>query len=127
MIDISLPRAREAQDTYAYTLEEVTAMPMRLPIRSAVVVSVAAFTGLRKGEISALMWEQYREGLLYVEKSRWRTHLSGPKTKNPSRRFLLLVLWRKSSSVGVGLWEILIRAGCLARGLWTLRTSTIDT
>jgi integrase len=73
--------AREAKDTYAYTLEEVTAMLMRLPLRSAAVVSVAAFTGLRKGEISALMWEQYRDGLLYVEKSKWRTHLSGPKTK----------------------------------------------
>ena len=81
MIDVSLPSAREAEDTYAYTLEEVTAMLMRLPLRSAAVVSVAAFTGLRKGEISALMWEQYREGLLYVEKSKWRTHLSGPKTR----------------------------------------------
>jgi integrase len=80
MIDVSLPSAREAEDTYAYTLEEVTAMLMRLPLRSAAVVCVAAFTGLRKGEISALMWEQYREGLLYVEKSKWRTHMSGPKT-----------------------------------------------
>jgi integrase len=81
MIDVSLPSAREARDTYAYTLEEVTAMLMRLPLRSAAVVSVAAFTGLRKGEVSALRWEQYREGLLYVEKSKWRAHLSGPKTR----------------------------------------------
>jgi integrase len=80
MIDVSLPSAREAEDTYAYTLEEVTAMLMRLPLRSVAVVCVAAFTGLRKGEISALMWEQYREGLLYVEKSKWRRHMSGPKT-----------------------------------------------
>jgi hypothetical protein len=33
MIDVSLPSAREAEDTYAYTLEEVTAMLMRLPLR----------------------------------------------------------------------------------------------
>lgn len=81
MVDVSLPSAREAEDTYAYTLEEVTAMLIRLPLRSAVVVAIAAFTGLRKGEISALMWEHYREALLYVEKSKWRTHISNPKTK----------------------------------------------
>ncbi len=81
MVDVSLPSAREAKDTYAYTLEEVTAMLIRLPLRSAAVVAIAAFTGLRKGEISALMWEHYREGLLHVEKSKWRTHISSPKTK----------------------------------------------
>lgn len=56
-------------------------MLIRLPLRSAVVVAIAAFTGLRKGEISALMWKHFREGLQYVEKSKWRTHISNPKTK----------------------------------------------
>ncbi len=53
---------------------------MRLPIRSAAVVAVAAFTGLRKREISALMREHYRDGLLYVEKSKWRAYITDPKT-----------------------------------------------
>jgi len=70
VVDASLPSAREAEDTYAYGFEEVTGMLMRLPLRSAAVVAVAVFTGLRKGEISALMWEHYRDGLLYVEKSK---------------------------------------------------------
>jgi integrase len=81
MADVALPSAREAEDTYAYTLEEITAMLIRLPLRSAAVVAVAAFTGLRKGEIAALTWNQYTNGLLYVEKSKWRTHLNSPKTK----------------------------------------------
>jgi integrase len=81
VVDASLPSAREAEDTYAYGLEEVTMMLMRLPLRSAAVVAVAAFTGLRKGEISALMWEHYRDGLLYVEKSKWRAHITDPKTR----------------------------------------------
>jgi integrase len=81
MADVSLPSAREAEDTYAYSLEEITAMLIRLPLRSAAVVAVAAFTGLRKGEIAGLTWSQYRDGLLYVERSKWRSHLSNPKTK----------------------------------------------
>jgi integrase len=81
MMDVSLPRAREGSDTYTYSLEEVTAMLMRLPLRSAAVVAVAAFTGLRKGEIGALRWENYRDGLLYVEKSKWRGHINDPKTR----------------------------------------------
>lgn len=81
MVDVSLPSAREGSDTYAYSLEEVTAMLMRLTLRSAAVVAVAAFTGLRKGEIGALRWENYREGLLYVEKSKWRGHINDPKTR----------------------------------------------
>jgi integrase len=56
-------------------------MLMRLPLRSAAVVAVAAFTGLRKGEISALMWDHYRDGLLYVEKSKWHAHITDPKTR----------------------------------------------
>ena len=27
------------------------------------------------------MWEHYRDGLLYVEKSKWRTHITNPKTR----------------------------------------------
>jgi integrase len=81
MVDVSLPSAREGIDTYAYSLEEVTAMLMRLPLRSAAVVAVAAFTGLRKGEIGALKWENYRDALLHVEKSKWRGHINDPKTR----------------------------------------------
>jgi integrase len=90
-------------------------------------VSVAAFTGLRKGEISALMWEQYREGLLYVEKSKWRTHLSGPKTRKskspvPVIAPLAKVLERWRTAMGNP-----DSAGCLARGPWTSRISMTDT
>jgi integrase len=81
MVDVSLPSAREGSDTYAYSLEEVTAMLLRLSLRSAAVVATAAFTGLRKGEIGALRWEHYRGNLLYVEKSKWRGHITDPKTK----------------------------------------------
>lgn len=65
-------------------------MLIRLPLRSAVVVAKAAFTGLGKGEISALMWKHYREGLLYFEKSKWRTYISHPKIKKSKTPVLVI-------------------------------------
>jgi len=103
MQDVSLPKSRGAKDTYAYSLEEVTAMLIRLPLCSAAVIAVAAFTGLRKGEIAALTWDNYREGLLYVEQSKWRAHLDDPKTdrsKSPvpviSPLAKILERWRRA-------------------------------
>jgi integrase len=41
---------------------------------------VAAFTGLRAGEIEGLRWEDYRDGLLHVRRSVWSGKISEVKT-----------------------------------------------
>jgi hypothetical protein len=49
-------------DGRAYSLEEIALMPAVLPKPSRTVVAVAAFTGLRAGEVRGLEWEAYKPG-----------------------------------------------------------------
>lgn len=81
MQDVSLPRARAAEDTYAYTLEEIRGMLDVLPARPRAVIAVAAFTGLRKSEIAALRWEDYQEGAIFVQRAKWHNTIDEPKTE----------------------------------------------
>jgi integrase len=37
--------------------------------------------GLRHGEIQGLLWENYRDGELYVSRSIWNGRISDPKTR----------------------------------------------
>jgi integrase len=72
----------------AYTFEEVQQMMNVLLEPASTVVAVAAFTGLRLGELKGLVWEAYRPapdkdtlGLLYVTRSIWRNVVAEPKTE----------------------------------------------
>ena len=78
--DISLPRAKEADETYAYTLEEVADMLQRVPGRAAAVIAVAGYSGLRRGEIGCLKWEDYHDGAIYVQRAQWNGIIDAPKT-----------------------------------------------
>lgn len=75
------PKAAEPQETYAYTLEEIQTILSLLPEPSATAFAVAAFMGLRHGEIQGLLWENYRDGELYVSRSIWNGRVSDPKTR----------------------------------------------
>jgi integrase len=68
-------------ERHAYSLDETLAMVKALPIRSATVVAVAAFTGLRRGELCGLQWADYDGENLNVCRSVWRTHITSPKTE----------------------------------------------
>jgi integrase len=57
--DVSIPRAPEPEETYAYSLDEVKAVLGVLPEPAWTVVLCAALTGLRKGEIRGLEWEDF--------------------------------------------------------------------
>ena len=74
------PKAAPPAETHAYTLEEIQAILDLLPEPAATIFSIAAFAGLRRGEIAALRWEDYRDGQLFVSRSLWRNHLNPPKT-----------------------------------------------
>jgi len=79
--------APSASETNAYSLEEVNAMLRVLSDAALTAVCVAAFAGLREGEIRGLEWDAYEPaldvdslGLLYVRRSVWRRHVTEPKT-----------------------------------------------
>lgn len=80
MQDVSTPRAPEAQDTYAYSLDEVKKMLLVLEEPARTVVLTAALTGLRKGEIRGLRWEDFSGTELNISRSVWNGKVTEPKT-----------------------------------------------
>jgi len=75
------PGAAQPQETYAYTLEEINHMLAMLPEPAATAFAVAAFMGLRHGEIQGLLWENYANGQMFVSRSIWNGHVTEPKTR----------------------------------------------
>ena len=75
------PKAAEPQETYAYTLEEIQTILSLLPEPAATAFAVAAFMGLRHGEIQGLLWENYHDGEMFVSRSIWNGRISEPKTR----------------------------------------------
>jgi integrase len=75
------PKAAEAQETYAYTLEEIQTILPLLSEPAATAFAVAGFMKLRHGEIQGLLWEDYRDGEMYVSRSIWNGRISDPKTR----------------------------------------------
>lgn len=75
------PGATEPQETYAYTLDEINQILAVLPESAATAFAVAAYTGLRHGEIQGLLWENYADGQLYVCRSIWNGRVTEPKTR----------------------------------------------
>jgi integrase len=74
-------KAPEPQETYAYSLEEIQSILTVLPEPAATAFAVAAFMGLRHGEIQGLLWENYRGGEMYVSRSIWNGRITEPKTR----------------------------------------------
>jgi integrase len=75
------PAAPEPEETYAYSLEEVNSILAHIPDPAATAFAVAAFSGLRSGEIEGLRWEDYRDGEIHVARSIWNGHTTDPKTR----------------------------------------------
>jgi integrase len=75
------PKAPEPQETYAYSLEEIQSILAVLPEPAATAFAVAAFMGLRHGEIQGLLWENYHDGEMYVSRSIWNGRTTEPKTR----------------------------------------------
>lgn len=75
------PSAPEPEETYAYSLEEINSILTYIPEPAATAFAVAAFSGLRSGEIEGLRWEDYRQGEIQVSRSIWNGHETDPKTR----------------------------------------------
>ncbi|HEX4426715.1 MAG TPA: tyrosine-type recombinase/integrase, partial [Terriglobales bacterium] len=67
---------------YAYTLKEIKYMLSVLDGTARTVVALAAFTGMREGEIRGLRWSDYAGDILNVNRAIWRTHVGLPKTED---------------------------------------------
>jgi integrase len=81
MMDVSTPEGAEAQDTYAYSLDEIKKILAAVGEPAKIIVLTAAFTGLRKGEIRGLEWQDFNEKELSVRRSMWNSTANEPKTK----------------------------------------------
>jgi integrase len=78
--DVSIPRTREPEETYAYSLSEATRMLSFLAEPERTIVLTAALTGLRKGEIRGLYWQDFDGQTLSVRRSIWNSVENAPKT-----------------------------------------------
>jgi integrase len=74
------PKATEPQETYAYDLIEIQTMLAVMPEPAATIFAVAAFTGLRRGELQGLRWEDYEDCQVRVARAIWEGHVNDPKT-----------------------------------------------
>lgn len=81
MRDVVLPKGKPIGETHAYSLDEITLMLKLLPEPAATIVAVAAFTGVRKGELRGLLWEHYDGEQVLISQSFWRGHALEPKTR----------------------------------------------
>ncbi len=75
------PSAPEPEETYAYSLEELNSILAHIPEPATTAFAVAAFTGLRIGEIEGLCWDDYRNGEIQVSRSIWNGRETDPKTR----------------------------------------------
>jgi integrase len=75
------PRASEPEETYAYSLEELQTIIALLPEPAATAFAVAGYMGLRHGEIQGLLWENFRDGEIFVSRSIWNGRVTDPKTR----------------------------------------------
>jgi integrase len=75
------PKATEAEETYAYSLEELQTIISLLPEPAATAFAVAGYMGLRHGEIQGLLWENYKDRELFVSRSIWNGRVNAPKTR----------------------------------------------
>ncbi len=81
MRGVKIPPAPDCNETYAYSLDEVTRMLVYLPHPTDVIVATAAFTGLRRSEIAGLLIEDYNGEQLTVTRSITDGDVNKPKSR----------------------------------------------
>lgn len=109
-------RNERKAETFAYTLDDIRTILDVLTEPSKVLLAVAAYTGLRRGEIVGLKWEDYdgkvihvRRNICFGEKGEMSVEL--PKTEasegavpviTPLRS--ILDAWKKKAEISEGCW-----------------------
>jgi integrase len=75
------PHAAKPRKQHAYTFEQVSEITALLKEPAATVFYTASFTGLRRGELEGLQWEDYHDGKLHIARSIWNGKVNLPKTE----------------------------------------------
>ncbi len=70
------------------SLEEIAQMLKVLPEPASTIVAVAAFTGVRKGELRGLLWENYDGERVLISQSFWRGMRWSRRLDKVKRQFL---------------------------------------
>jgi len=78
---VKLPKAKPPEETHAYSLDEVNKILSCLGGRAQLACYIAAYTGLDKGEIEGLRWEDFKNGDLHVTRKVWCGEVKDPKTE----------------------------------------------
>lgn len=84
------------RNVYAHSLKESTAIIKALPEPARTVIMMAAFSGLRHGEIRGLKWTDFRENEFHVLRSVWGTDVSDPKTEDSVAPVPLIPMLQKA-------------------------------
>jgi integrase len=79
--ETSLPKTRDVEETHAYSLEEVLVMLDAVPEPASTLLAAAAFTGVRRGELRGMYWENYKDGEFMIARSIWNGITTDPKSK----------------------------------------------
>jgi integrase len=79
--DISIPKGKASEETYAYSNAEIDAMLAVLEGTARVAVTVASYTGLSLGELQGLQWQDISDRELKVQRTIWHGIEGQPKTK----------------------------------------------
>lgn len=79
--ETSLPQVRSADETHAYSLEEVLTMIDAVPEPASTIIAAAAYTGARRGELRGMYWENYQNGELLIARSIWNGITTDPKSR----------------------------------------------
>ena len=80
--DARIPRnAREARETFAYSLTQIRSILNVLPLLPKAVIATASFAGLREGELRGLEWPDFAGDSLGVNRSIWKSVINRPKTR----------------------------------------------
>ena len=95
MQDTSIPRTPEPEDTYAYSLPEVTRILSVLTEPTRTIVLTAALTGLRKGEIRGMCWGDFDGKELSVKRSVWNSTINESKTNRSKAPIPVATLQRR--------------------------------
>lgn len=76
-----LPKTPEPEDTYAYSDgEEQKMLKVVKSAKGRLAIAVASWTGVDKGELEALRWEDFEGGDLYIRRKIWCGTEKEPKT-----------------------------------------------
>jgi len=97
--DTRLPKTPPPEDTYAYSnAEEQNMLKAVKSTKGRLAIAIASWTGVDKGELEALRWEDFRGADLFIERKIWQGIEKEPKTE--TRKAPIPVIPRLQKMIG---------------------------